>query len=589
MEKENKFLKRIFLFFIFLIPFFLGSFDLFYPFIFLAILITIFSFFLCLQIENKKIKFFIPINFLIFTIFLSLNFLYTSNFFETRNEFLKNLIYFFTFFLLLNLFRKEDLNTILETLFLSSIFVSIYGLIFYFLLEDPAYLIYSTFFNPNCLANYLIMTIPVSYLLFKEEKKILKKNRIFCGILIVFVTLILTGSRGAILSLFISFIVFFFLKREFFKDRSIIISLILIFLISLGILFTKPVLKEKTVNFFNFHHRSQLFRFLVWKGTLKIIAENIFLGTGYGTFKIVYPKYKLGGSNTLMTHNIYLQIPAEIGMLGLFFFLFLLISNFKKDILKENKSQLILVSIFSFLLHNFFEYSYYLPANGCIFWILIGCLNLKNKESIFFEEIKIKEFQKIFLYIFLISASFLFNTYILKIAIGNFYYEKGKNFEYEKKYPQAEKNYRIAIYLDPSDKYLAAIANVLTINGRYKEAEKFYKKAIEISKSSPYYHYELGIVYFKQGNLKKAEEEFKKEISIYPFFTSPHKELGDIYLLTGRISLAEKEFEKIIKQKKNPYNQEKYQPIPNRKENPDLSYAEERLKLIKEIKKALKL
>jgi hypothetical protein len=59
-----------------------------------------------------------------------------------------------------------------------------------------------------------------------------------------------------------------------------------------------------------------------------------------------------------------------------------------------------------------------------------------------------------------------------------------------------------------------------------------------------------------------------------------------MYIFLGKIEIAKKEFKKILKLKENPYNQEKYEPIPGRGENPDFIYAKNMLKLIEEIKKS---
>lgn len=65
-------------------------------------------------------------------------------------------------------------------------------------------------------------------------------------------------------------------------------------------------------------------RWLIWQSTLKAIAENGYLGTGLGTFKLFYPQFRNPmehGTTGNMAHNDYLQFALEIGLPGVMLFL----------------------------------------------------------------------------------------------------------------------------------------------------------------------------------------------------------------------------------------------------------------------------
>lgn len=63
-------------------------------------------------------------------------------------------------------------------------------------------------------------------------------------------------------------------------------------------------------------------RILLWTSTWRMILDsNIFIGTGLGTFKTLYPPYRLEGEHSAgnFAHNDYLQVIQEGGLVQLFF------------------------------------------------------------------------------------------------------------------------------------------------------------------------------------------------------------------------------------------------------------------------------
>lgn len=63
-------------------------------------------------------------------------------------------------------------------------------------------------------------------------------------------------------------------------------------------------------------------RFLLWKSTARMVQDsNLFVGSGLGTFKTLYPPYRLPGEHSLgnYVHNDYLQALQEGGLIQLVF------------------------------------------------------------------------------------------------------------------------------------------------------------------------------------------------------------------------------------------------------------------------------
>jgi len=74
----------------------------------------------------------------------------------------------------------------------------------------------------------------------------------------------------------------------------------------------------------------------------------------------------------------------------------------------------------------------------------------------------------------------------------------------------------------------------------YKEAAKQYEKAIKIDKKYAEAHSNLGYCYRKQGLFKKAVKSYKKAIKLDPQLAEAHEYIGEAYAEMGEFDLAGK-------------------------------------------------
>ena len=81
----------------------------------------------------------------------------------------------------------------------------------------------------------------------------------------------------------------------------------------------------------------------------------------------------------------------------------------------------------------------------------------------------------------------------------------------------------------------------------YDEAEKRYRRAIEIRDNSVLAHHNLGLIFLLKGNLDSAEIKFKKGISIDSLSPDGYFQLSNIYQQKGRIPEAIAALEKLQK------------------------------------------
>ncbi len=283
---------------------------------------------------------------------------------------------------------KNAFNAIVTVMVFSASLVALYGIYQYFVgVEiDKAWLdvennpdirvrVFSVFHNPNILAEYLIMVIPLSVGLLWYTKKISKKIIFLGTTLIMILAMLMTLSRGSWVGFAFSALVFILLI-----EKRLLLSIIPI---SLGAVYFLPqTIMNRILSIGNFADSSIAYRFTMWEITLDIIRDYPIAGVGFGhlPFKQVFETY-IRTMPIYHSHNTYLQTAAEMGIPGLLVLLFLLFILFKYGILNLVKSQDRYIKILSagalsslagVLAHGIAENVLYLPRIIFTFWILVG-------------------------------------------------------------------------------------------------------------------------------------------------------------------------------------------------------------------------
>lgn len=188
--------------------------------------------------------------------------------------------------------------------------------------------IYSTFFNPNVFGYYTSFII----LLTCENLDLKKINFDWAVFVSGVLCLILTFSRTAWISLIISLIVASFFNKKYLKYAIIILISIYALDTLLGIGRINPVKAVEDSSF--------LYRLEVWKASIEIIKDNFISGIGFGTlFKHVADYSSVVSTKIEHSHNLYIQVFTETGILGFSIFLLLLfnvLKTFRSKLFKDN-------------------------------------------------------------------------------------------------------------------------------------------------------------------------------------------------------------------------------------------------------------
>lgn len=115
------------------------------------------------------------------------------------------------------------------------------------------------------------------------------------------------------------------------------------------------------------------------------------------------------------------------------------------------------------------------------------------------------------------------------------------------RWEEAERCYRRALELQPDDAdVLSNLGNLLLARGRAPEAENCYRKGLALDSSRAALHVNLGNLYFQQGRLEHAQEAFSAALVIDPALSLARSNLGVTLWQRGRPAEARTCFEEIL-------------------------------------------
>ena len=593
----------------------------------------------------KRNKINLPIFLFIFLMTISL--LNSQTILVSLRDYIIWISYFFIYFLLINNIDSEQINSFIKLFFITSFIVAIYTLIQYYGLDPylkETNILTSTLGQKNWISNYLSMIFPLIFTFFLLEG--IKKNKIVYFLLLsmIYTTLMICQSRGIWISIIITdilaiYIIFKFNLLKIFHENKKWLALLLLTFLTITIIYSTDNLlnksaitvTERAMSTFDEQDPSINTRLLIWKTTFEMIKDKLLLGSGIGTFKINYlnyqAKYLKSNPNYIKywayageSHNEYLQIGAELGMVGLgvfilaiLFFYNLSINFLKKEKVIEKKIVFLgfLMGITCFLIHSLFTFPFHVPALGVTFFILFGLaviyvgkfnlyeINEKNKslKKINLKESKIKIPFTILIFILTI---FLINILVIKPYISEIYYFKGVRYTIDKNYNQALFNFKNAARFEPyNERILHALGTTYYELNIFDKAKVFLQKAkkiiIDINTI-----YNLGLIYFRIGSYKEAEEEFKYVIYLNPNFSEAYYSLGFLYFSQEDYGGAIEQWNKILEIEPNFPNKyivlNNLGIVYNKKEMPDkaleyflqaLQLAPEGSSIIEEIEKEI--
>lgn len=228
-----------------------------------------------------------------------------------------------------------------------------------------------TFKHPNDYGTYLVPGLVFTLALFLESLR--KKNRVVSGLWFLLLAglcyvLVCTLSRGAILSAFAALLFF----SLFFKTRWLALAGGAAAFAALW--FIPSPLGDRLHELKNLSVGDAPERMLLIKTSLRMIAENPVFGLGLNTYSDNYSRFKPPDYPAYMySHNSYLQMAAEAGILGtaLFFsYIGAVMARFRHH--SGLLGPALLAGVFGILVNCLFESVLQSTQLRTLFWSLLG-------------------------------------------------------------------------------------------------------------------------------------------------------------------------------------------------------------------------
>lgn len=308
--------------------------------------------------------------------------------------------YLILFYLTIHSFRtRKDILHLVYVIIGVAFLLSLFGLFKFFGanpfpwwdytdLGNSAPRLSSTYGNANHLAGYMEMALPLLLGLLLLGYTRSKMHLLLTITGMALTALILSLSRGAWVGVTtgLTFMAAcLFVDRRFHRKR-LLIGIAGTTVFAVFVLLSTATVTERIMETAEKDTETNLHsRILGWKGTLNMIRENPFTGTGPGTYAQTITQYQVPGlgKHRTMAHNDYLQAIAENGIgiipviiisaTSLFF------NGFRK---LKSRSRLVrgitigaLASLTALIVHSFVDFNLYIPANFILFTIIIAVIS----------------------------------------------------------------------------------------------------------------------------------------------------------------------------------------------------------------------
>lgn len=243
----------------------------------------------------------------------------------------------------------------------------------------------SFFPDPHMFSFYLGLSLPWALALYLEEKGRKRKLFLFLFALILLADL-LTFSRGGYLGLLAGFIcaIFYFRKKIIFFHKKKLAGILLLLILLFAV--PNPVGK-RLISSFDLAEGSNAGRMETWKQSFGVINYHPFLGVGLGNYPLEI-KPSANYREPIYSHNLYLDIAAETGLITLAVWILLIFISIASFVRRAKSHSFFLAGAFSlaiFSVHSFFEtplYSVHILPLLIIILALSSQQPIENKKTI---------------------------------------------------------------------------------------------------------------------------------------------------------------------------------------------------------------
>ncbi len=494
---------------------------------------------------------------------------------------LKIINYIFVFYLVVNL--TQDRGKLLRLVIFLVIFGSVFAtagilltkgsLLGFKIFSSSKYGLSLTFVNYNHFAGYLEMMVLLCIglaLSFSGAKRVIfLVLGVYIGVAVFF-----SLSRGGVIGMFSGLIFLIILSaiiRNFRRNLKALSFYLVALIMVVSTLGASPVI-ERMQTLSNPLHIDRV-RLDTWRSSLDMVSDNILLGSGAGTFRYAFPKFRADTTYRRVdhAHNDYLEIASELGVIGLFL-LFFCFSVMFVSVLKnvsnnpDRRLQALslgsLAACFSLMVHGLVDFNFYIPSNAILFVVSSAiALNSSRMPGHGAGQWKTYSFDIIRSRIIYSVTAVLFISILSTIMspfVGQIYKEKAIGYKNDNNYELAAASMKRAIFFNPGNAELNAEMGNLLLSWSLSsdtnsdkeyylvKSLKYYEDASSQCSVCALYHGRRGYVLKKLGRHNGAEAAFKKAVANSPKDVFLRYDLASYFRDLGRFDDAKEEYREIL-------------------------------------------
>jgi O-antigen ligase/Tfp pilus assembly protein PilF len=402
---------------------------------------------------------------------------------------------------------------------------------------------YSFFGNPIFFAEFISVCAPL--ILFSTIFK--QKTGWFSllNLLLLFPSLILAGSRGAVISLIISALIlgFFYIRAGIklnLNPKIAVISLLLLFLPLLMPGFINTIRSDmlRASSLMGAHGPEIKDRLMLAQTSYDIFTASRLTGSGPGAVRQFHqlkqveilsnnPSYSF--INSSYSHNDYMQLLAETGIIGIALFIsfiFSLAHGFEKaSSFMEGEKLLYPASLFASIIflcvESFFNFPLFSLPSSALLFLFSGLIAAEIEPYVKKMKLKPAVFKTCVIILLVPCVLYplsqkpraLASNFYLKSALQTGALVNSSAAELYKKAVQLENdsfycNYHYADYFAKSNQPVLALI--------------MYDKILSYFPNSADIYYDKGIIYLVTKNYSQAVINFNRAIFYYPSFAPAH-------------------------------------------------------------------
>lgn len=438
----------------------------------------------------------------------------------------------------------------------------------------------STLGNVNFLAEYLAIIINFALFLYLGGMTLSGDIAYILPLIMFFASLLMTRSRSGWISLAISITVSLLLILRYlrgrrhrlfrrFTKRKIFVLFALAGIVFFMVNRVRPITSDITFElktlFTETPQQTNIQRSLIWWCTLNMIRDHPVRGVGIGNFKIEYPRYRsvaereIAGGRTRIerAHNDYLQVTAEMGIIGSAALLWLIVISFAngRRVLRAPAGTVwkaltvsLLGGFTAILINALFNFPLLNPSPSVFLWLIIGSLALVSSSACLKRNRIEPEVIRIGLrsgparaLLLLAGLAAMLGTFLSEGSslTSDYYLQRGREHYYFTRWDEAVKSFTRALSYSPHSRmahhYLANTYNLL---GKHGKAAEEYRATLDLHPNYEAAHYGLGSALLALNMPEEAAASYSKAIELRPNYTLAYVQLGKTLEQAGRLDEA---------------------------------------------------